>query len=160
MVDQQPVPPAAPAAVPTPASVPPTPNAAVPAPAAAKVAAPAAPAPAITYPQPPPADGYKDTDLVYVDPDTRKAVGMVEFSRNDKPKSLPYAPSDEAIVKRGGKPGSEDAKRFRWRKFFPWGTYKSMRRIYRLDGKPKDAEPNRTLEEVLPKALKDAYWND
>ena len=140
MTDTQPIPPAGQTAAP------------VPAPAATPPVEPQKPARVL--------GDFKDEDLVYVDPDTRKVVGFVEFSRNDKPKSLAYAPSDEAIVKRGGKPGSDDAKRFRWRKFFPWGTYKSMRRIYRLDGKPKDAEPNRTLEEVLPKALKDAYWND
>ncbi len=95
---------------------------------------------------------------MYVDPETRTVIGKVEWNRNEKPKSLPYAPKEDVAKK--GKPGEEDKKSFRWRKFYPWGTYRSMRRIYRLDGKPKDAEPNRTLDEVLPKALKDAYWND
>lgn len=107
---------------------------------------------------PTPAPQYADTDLVYVDPDTRKVVGKVEWNKNDKPKSLAYQPSPEAVQKRGGKPGDE--KKMRWRKFFPWGTYRSMKRIYKVDGKMKEAEPNRTLEEVLPKALNQAFWND
>jgi len=33
-----------------------------------------------------------------------------------------------------------------------------MKRIFKLQGKIKDPEPNKTLDEVIPRALKDAYW--
>ncbi len=104
---------------------------------------------------------YKDDDLVYVDPETRTVVGLVEWSKNDKPKSknyVPPAPKEEPVGKDGKKKGSRGGG---WhRKHYPWGTYRSMKRIYKLEGKMKDAEPNRTLEEVLPKALSQAFWND
>lgn len=95
---------------------------------------------------------YSDDDLVYVDPETKTVVGKVEFGKNDNPKSKPYvapaAPKD-------AKPGE---RRSFWRKMYPFGTYRSMKRIYKVEGKIKDPEPNKTLEEVLPKALKEAFW--
>jgi hypothetical protein len=33
-----------------------------------------------------------------------------------------------------------------------------MKKVFRLQGKTKDPEPNRTLDEVLPRALNEAYW--
>lgn len=102
---------------------------------------------------------YKDDDLVYVDPETRTVVGLVEFSKNDNPKSKAYVmpPPEPVDPKATGK----KARTGGWhRKHYPWGTYRSMKRIYKLEGKMKDAEPNRTLEEVLPKALTQAFWND
>lgn len=104
-----------------------------------------------TDPQPITAPKYKDEDLVYVDPETRTVVGLVEWGKNDKPKSLPYTP---IVV-----PGKEgDVKKQFWRKFFPWGTYRSMKRIYKVEGKIKDPEPNKSFDEVLPKALSTAFW--
>ena len=104
-----------------------------------------------------PTGQFKDEDLVYVDPDSRLVVGKVEFLANDRPKSLVYKP----IVKvqaPGGKEDKKDRGQF-WRKFYPFGTYKSMKRIYKLEGKVKEAEPNKTLEQVLPKALSQAFWS-
>ena len=34
-----------------------------------------------------------------------------------------------------------------------------MKRIYKVEGKIKDPEPNKTLEEVLPRALNEAFWS-
>lgn len=97
---------------------------------------------------------YNDDDLVYVDPETKTVVGRVEWGKNDKPKSLPYKRLESAS-------SSKDPKKEKgqfWRKHFPFGTYRSMKKIYKLEGKIKEAEPNKTLEEVLPKALTQAYW--
>jgi len=112
----------------------------------------------MTTPEPSEPHVYKDDDLVYVDPDTKKVVGLVEWGKNEKPKSKPYKPvvvDDVAAqpAKKGERKGQF------WRKNFPWGTYKSMRRIYKLEGKTKDPEPNKSLEEVLPKALNEAFWD-
>ncbi len=100
----------------------------------------------------PEAPAYKDSDLVYVDPETRTVVGIVEWDKNEKPKSKSYI----AVVAHDAKPG-EKPKGF-WRKFYPFGTYRSMKRMYKVEGKIKDVEPNKTLEEVLPKALNEAFW--
>lgn len=115
--------------------------------------------------QQPPQATYNDDDLVYVDPESRTVVGKVEWAPNDRPKSKAYkpVPKPEAPAEKAkdAKPGrKEKEKDFSWRKNYPWGTYKSMKKIYKLEGKIKEPEPNRTLEEVLPKALSQAYWND
>lgn len=108
--------------------------------------------PTPTPPVAPSASGpFRDDEVVYVDPDTRTVVGRLEWGKNENPKSLPYKKIE---VKEGERKGQF------WRKFYPFGTYRSMKRIYKLEGKIKDVEPNRTLEEVLPRALNEAFWND
>ena len=99
-----------------------------------------------------PSGKYKDDDLVYVDPETRTVIGIVEWGKNERPlsKLIPPAP---IVADAKGK------KRSFHRKHYPWGTYRSMRKIYKLEGKMKEAEPNKQLEEVLPKALSQAFWS-
>jgi hypothetical protein len=53
----------------------------------------------------------------------------------------------------------EKGRRTHGRETYPWGTYRSMKRIYRLEGKVKDADVDATLDDVLPKALNQAFWN-
>lgn len=109
------------------------------------------------------ASPYKDDDLVYVDPETRTVIGRVEWNKTgDKPLSKAYVAPTAMAVLAGGKPvakgkGKEEKRSF-WRRMYPWGTYRSMKRIFKVEGKIKDAEPNKTLEEVLPKALNEAFW--
>ena len=118
------------------------------------------PAPAPT-PAPVPAPvsvqdiAFQDDDLVYVDPDTNSVIGRVEWSRNGNPKSMPVNRqlSEADQVK-------EVSKRGRYRKVYPWGTYRSMKNVFKVAGKQKRKDPNHTLEEVLPKALAEAFWND
>ncbi len=103
---------------------------------------------------------YKDDDLVYVDPETRSVVGIVEWDKTgEKPLSKAYVAPVIAVdpLKAKGK-GKDESKRSFWRRMYPWGTYRSMKRIFKVEGKIKDAEPNKTLEEVLPKALNEAFW--
>lgn len=95
---------------------------------------------------------YKDTDLVYVDPDTRTVVGRVEWNKKEQPVSKAYPKTTK------GKGNKEDGERPSWRKHYPWGTYRSMRRLYKLQGKMRDPEPQKTLEEVMPRALNEAFW--
>jgi hypothetical protein len=84
---------------------------------------------------------FQDDDLVYVNPDTREVISKVEWDAKEQPKSLKYVQKEE------GKKS--------WRKFFPWGTYRSMKHEFRLEGKRKDEEDGTTLEETLPKFLND-----
>lgn len=84
---------------------------------------------------------YHDDDLVYVDPETRSVVGKVEWDKNERPKSIPYK--------------SSTGKEY-WRKFFPFGTYRSMKKTFRLEGKSKEADSDSSLDEVLPKFFDDA----
>ena len=112
---------------------------------------------------PSPADApkvsYKDDDLVYVDPDTRTVVGLVEWNKTgEKPLSKIFVPAPRALPLAGKGKDTKEEKRSFWRKVYPFGTYRSMKRIFKVEGKVKDPEPNKTLEEVLPKALNEAFW--
>ena len=99
---------------------------------------PASPAPAA------PSGGsssYGDDALVYVDPDTKTVLGPVQFGKNEVPKSLPV------------KEASPEERS--WRKFYPFGTYRSMKRAFRLEGKVREEDSGATLDDVLPKLLND-----
>lgn len=88
---------------------------------------------------------FQDDDLVYVDPETRTVLGPVQFDeKSGNPQSLPRK-------KEEGKDGA-----YSWRKFYPWGTYRSMKRAFRLVGKVWEEKGEATLEDALPKMLGDA----
>lgn len=99
-------------------------------------------------------DTYADSDFVYVDPATKQVVGKVEWTKDGLPKEKKYV---EPVIASEKKKKDEQRKPSR-RKLYPWGSYRSMKRIYRLEGKVKEAESNETLDQVLPKALESAFW--
>ncbi len=101
----------------------------------------------------PPADipAWQPFDLVYVDPDLNTVVSKVEWNKSGLPKSLIYIPKP-------AEPGKEERRRS-WRKCYPWGTYKSMKNVFKVDGKPRKKEPTKTLDEVIEVALKEPYWD-
>jgi hypothetical protein len=114
---------------------------------------------------------YKDDDLVYVDPDSRTVVGLVEWSKSGNPKSLLMK---EILEEEEDEPKPADAKttakpkdakdagkrrRVRRQRFYPWGTYRSMKRIYKIEGKITREENQKTLDEVMEKALKEPFWD-
>ena len=108
------------------------------------------------------APAYKDDDLVYVDPLARTVVGIVEWDKNGKPKSMPM--KDASAVEDEDQAPEKDAKgkpvRKRRARNYPWGTYRSMKRIYKLEGKPpKGPESTATLDDVIEKALKEPFWD-
>lgn len=111
---------------------------------------------------------YKDDDLVYVDPDARVVVGLVTFMPNGMPKKM-QRPStgsatekvlgeDETPEKKpvAGKPVRRAPMRIR---YYPWGTYRSMRKIYKLEGKQPREESPYTLDDVIEKALSQPFWD-
>ncbi|MBI1813190.1 hypothetical protein HY285_03950 [Candidatus Peregrinibacteria bacterium] len=94
---------------------------------------------------------YRDEELVYADPESRTVVGPVEWSKSGNPKSRPIPKQAESSV-----PGE---KKRSWRTYFPWGTYRSMKRFFRFEGKQKKVDPDKTLDQVIQKALEQAYWD-
>ena len=104
---------------------------------------------------------YKDDDLVYVDPRLRIVVGRVEWSVSGKPKSLQMKDTVEGEGEE--EPAKKDVKekqrRPRRLRNYPWGTYRSMKRLFKLEGKQPKTEANKTLDEVLEKALKEPFWD-
>jgi hypothetical protein len=95
---------------------------------------------------------YKDDDLVYVDPELRSVIAKVEYSRAGNPKSLPVPPQEKEEKTKSG-------RRRTSKKFYPWGTYRSMKRVYHLEGKPKKNDQGIPLDVAMEKALKEAYWD-
>ena len=134
---------------------------------------------------PVPATGtFNDDDLVYVDPDAKTVVGRVEFDEKGNAKKL-VRPSfggdigeDESDAKieskdekpaeaakpepkgRGRGRGAPDRRVRKPRtRYYPWGTYRSMKKIYKIEGKVFDAERTLTLDDVMEKALQEPYWD-
>ncbi len=141
--------------------------------------APAAPAPLPVGPL-----GYKDDDLVYVDPKKRIVVGIVEWNKAGNPKPLAMKEMEDVDTSTPLSAGEDDTKeegtakptatatpekpkadpkekkvRMRRQRFYPWGTYRSMKRIYKLEGKIPREENQKTLDEVMEKALKEPFWD-
>jgi len=116
------------------------------------------PVPAVPVPTPEAAEpaSYKDDDLVYVDPKLRIVVARVEWTIAGKPKSLPMK-MEEVEEEEDDK--TKGKKRPRRQRFYPWGTYRSMKRIYKLEGKQPRQESQHTLDQVIEKALKEPFWD-
>ena len=91
---------------------------------------------------------HRDDELVYVDPDQKIVVGPVEWNKAGNPKPLPFKVDETATEKRRGN-----------RKFYPWGTYKSMKRVFKLEGKQGKVQPDKTLDQVISKALEQPFWD-
>jgi hypothetical protein len=102
---------------------------------------------------------YKEDDLVYVDPELKVVIGLVEWLPSGKPKALaikdtkPEAADDEDDGKAKGR------VRPRRIRYYPWGTYRSMKRVYKLEGKPPRVESSKTLDDVIEKALQEPFWD-
>lgn len=83
---------------------------------------------------------YNEDDLVYVDPDSKTVIGPVAWDRHGNVKPLPYKKKE----------GEKDK-----RKYYPCGTYRSMKNAFRLGGKPVKNDEGGTLDDILPKVLHD-----
>lgn len=127
---------------------------------------------------------YNDDDLVYVDPDAKAVVGRVEFNEKGVAKKLERpsfatdadddesdakidpapsadsaaAPAKPAAAKGRGGRDRRPARKPRIR-YYPWGTYRTMKKIYKIEGKVFDAERTLTLDDVMEKALQEPYWD-
>lgn len=99
---------------------------------------------------------YKDDDLVYVDPELKLVIGIVEWSNNGRPKSRTMQKAVAEDPEEGDKEKKGRPHRLR---NYPWGTYRSMKRVFKLEGKRKQAENQKTLDEVIEKALNEPFWD-
>ncbi|MFA7681591.1 MAG: hypothetical protein WCX61_01010 [Candidatus Peribacteraceae bacterium] len=96
---------------------------------------------------------YSDTDFVYVDPKTRMVLGIVEWSKDGVPVPRIMEEKEE------GKGEQEKRRKRKTKRYYPWGTYKTMKRVYRLEGKEKNVEHSTTLDDALAKAVVEPFWN-
>jgi hypothetical protein len=105
---------------------------------------------------------YGDEDLVYVDPKLRTVVGRVEFLPNGKSKPLEMK---EDIVEAAPVVGTDEDPKEKGRgrprrvRYYPWGTYRTMKKIYKIEGKQPKEEHHQTLDEVIEKAIKEPFWD-
>lgn len=127
-----------------------------------------------------PAADYKDDDLVYVDPDNRTVIGLVQFDERGMAKKLARPPRDfggaaaadeedepaaapaptPAVPVRGrGRGGRAERPRKPKVRYYPWGTYRSMKKIFKVAGKVFEIRGQASLDEILPKALNEAFWD-
>ncbi|MBP9750517.1 MAG: hypothetical protein KBC95_01580 [Candidatus Peribacteraceae bacterium] len=72
------------------------------------------------------------------------------------------APAPAAAAKGGRGRGRDRERRPRKPKvrYYPWGTYRSMKKIFKVAGKVPETRGQSTLDEVLPKALNEAFWDN
>ncbi len=96
---------------------------------------------------------YADSDFVYYDPETRAVIGPVQWSAAGTPKPLERPPRKEEA-------GVEGRRRFSRRKeYYSWGSYRSLKHLFNLEGKQKEAERTQTLNEAIGRAMNEAYWD-
>jgi hypothetical protein len=94
-------------------------------------------------------ESYDDQDLVYVDPEKRIVLGLVQWNQNGKPKPL----SMPAVE------GDANEKHRHRARCYPWGTYRSMKHVWKLEGKISDTRPMLPLDEAIAKAQKEPFWD-
>lgn len=99
---------------------------------------------------------FSDDDFVYVDPDAKSVVSLVEWDAkgNAVPKEWPRKAKD-----------SQDEKPSKFHKarkrYYPWGSYRTMKKLYKIEGKQKekDTEEYLQLETAIAKLQEEPYWN-
>ena len=105
---------------------------------------------------------WKDEDFVYFDPETKAIIGPVEWTKTGNAKEM-LKPENVLPVVEPAKDGKDTKRPFRRGGFrkqaFIWGSYRSLKRLYNLEGKHKAAERTQTLDEAMGKAMTEAYWN-
>tara|TARA_Y100000310_G_scaffold252881_1_gene259627 strand:+ start:384 stop:707 length:324 start_codon:yes stop_codon:yes gene_type:complete len=104
---------------------------------------------------------YAPDSFVYVDPDTKSVVSLVEWDKdgNAIPKEWPY------VSKKQESEDVEDEKpkfkRKPRKRYYPWGSYKTMCKLYKLEGKvkDKDTEDYIPLNTAIDKLQEEPYWS-
>ncbi len=96
---------------------------------------------------------YADEDLVYVDPKKRMVIGRVEFAKNGNAKALLMPEEEVTEAKEGRRP------RIPRKRYYPWGTYRSMRKLYKIDGGITEDDRRIPLDDAMEKSSKEPFWN-
>jgi len=99
---------------------------------------------------------YADSDFLYFDTRTRTVIGPVQWTPlgNVKPLERPLEP--DRPQKEGAPP--RRIHRSREKEYYIWGSYRSLKRLYNLEGKPKNVERTQTLDEAMARSSTEAYW--
>tara|TARA_B100000315_G_C14391366_1_gene502117 strand:- start:288 stop:599 length:312 start_codon:yes stop_codon:yes gene_type:complete len=98
---------------------------------------------------------YSDDDFVYIDPAKRAVMGKVEWSDNGIPAKMEKKEKEEDDDKEPKKGKRRKMKK----RYYPWGTYRTMKKLFRIEGKEKEVENYKPLDEAMALAEKETYWN-
>ena len=103
---------------------------------------------------------YNNEDLVYVNPETREVVGLLQWNQDGTSKVLEMkeqkviqddTEEDNGKRKRG--------KRHRRKRYYPWGTYLTMKKLYKIEGKHREVENYKELDDAISLAMKEPFWD-
>jgi len=100
---------------------------------------------------------YSDSDFLYFDTRTRTVIGPVQWTATGNVKPLEKPEEPERPVKEGAPP--RRMHRHREKEYYIWGSYRSLKRLYNLEGKPKNVERTQTLDEAMARSSAEAYWD-
>ncbi len=64
----------------------------------------------------------------------------------------------EEEIEQEGKPKGKIRKKSK-KSYYPWGTYRTMKKIYKLEGKQKEENASRPFDEALTKAVNETFWD-
>ncbi|KKW40226.1 MAG: hypothetical protein UY87_C0026G0019 [Candidatus Peribacteria bacterium GW2011_GWC2_54_8] len=98
---------------------------------------------------------YIDDDFVYVNPSKRAVLGKVEWQPSGNPKKMEKKLADDDEEEETTK----ERKRRKKKQYYPWGTYRTMKKLFRVEGKEKEIENYKPLEEAMGLALRETYWD-
>lgn len=98
---------------------------------------------------------YKDSDLVYVYPQKKRIIGLVEWSKDGAPLKKLIAEEPEEATKDDA---TKKPRRRLQKRFYPWCTYKTAKKVYAVEGKFIEEPHYEAFETVVDKAVKEAYW--
>lgn len=108
---------------------------------------------------------YKDDDLVYIDPKNRKVIGVVEWQENGKPKKVEMTEPDDSIghdddeEEQKSKKTKKGRSRKKKKRYYPWMSYRTAKKMYKIEGKVREEEGNKEFDEVLALALDQPFWD-
>lgn len=97
---------------------------------------------------------YADTDFVYYDPRTKTVIGPVQWTRDGNVLPLERPDADRDPEERPQRRGKRRSK-----EYYIWGSYRSLKRLYNIEGKVRDAERTQTLDQAMERAQSEAYWD-
>ena len=98
---------------------------------------------------------YNDDDLVYVDPKLKLVIGPIEYDKKGAvlKKEMVIEHKDDAEDD-----GAKKRRRKPKKRYYPWCSYKTAKKVYRIEGKQSDHEEYKSFDDVLKLALKEPFW--
>ncbi|PIR53202.1 hypothetical protein COU76_02160, partial [Candidatus Peregrinibacteria bacterium CG10_big_fil_rev_8_21_14_0_10_49_10] len=98
---------------------------------------------------------FTNDDFVYVNPAKREVMGKVQWTKEGMPEKMERADPEPDTDEEGG---NDHRKRSRRKQYYPWGTYRTMKKLFRIEGKEKEIEHYLPLDDAMKLAIEETYW--